>query len=372
MTKTQNLLQSHLILVLAPLFLHACENKNTDTGEESTITTEEGTYYLNIEEDLDCPTLDEVNATLPEEEFNCNGKRFLEVTEFLQKYDYPYYIDGSIWDGESDPDGDHCTYSGNAEVGMIPDWCMGVGRPMLREGEHISAESRLTHRKDWQQHNIRVMIEGLSNTDKKIAGEFYLKNALMEHASVAAFHHFSLELMKFGAPAALLELAHEAIADEMRHAKQAFAIAADLLAETNEPDKMPLDIKLSDSLVELAETVAREAAINETLAVIVAAEQLRYTKDPAIQRFLNDVIRDESRHAELAWQTLRWCIEEGGEDVRTRLREIMMEDPKIGAMDFPETGIDNLGLCSRQKIEKAISQGMKRVVRPSFEALLNG
>ena len=80
MTKTQNLLQNHLILVLAPLLLHACENKSTDTGEEPYMEIEEGTYYLNIEEDLDCPSLDEVNATLPEEEFNCSGKRFLEVT----------------------------------------------------------------------------------------------------------------------------------------------------------------------------------------------------------------------------------------------------------------------------------------------------
>jgi hypothetical protein len=50
----------------------------------------------------------------------------------------------------------------------------------------------------------------------------------------------------------------------------------------------------------------------------------------------------------------------------------MMEAPKIGSADFPAKGINSLGLCSRQKIESAIAQGMTRVVRPSFESLLNG
>ena len=118
-------------------------------------------------------------------------------------------------------------------------------------------------------------------------------------------------------------------------------------------------------------TVAREAAINETLAVIIAAEQRKATTEPAIQLFLEGVIRDESRHAELAWKTLRWCIDVGGEDVRNRLHEIMMEEPSIGSTDFPEEALLKYGLCSRKHINKAIEQGMKRVVRPSFASLLS-
>ncbi|MEC7987651.1 MAG: hypothetical protein VX278_20960, partial [Myxococcota bacterium] len=71
MTKTQQLLQSHLIIVLAPLLLNACAEKETDSGLEGDFSTEEGTYYLNIEEDADCPSIDEVNVNLPEQEFNC-------------------------------------------------------------------------------------------------------------------------------------------------------------------------------------------------------------------------------------------------------------------------------------------------------------
>ncbi|MAA78209.1 MAG: hypothetical protein CL916_03040 [Deltaproteobacteria bacterium] len=372
MTKTQQLLQNHLIIVLAPLLLNACGEKQTDTGVEFEISMEEGTYYLNIEEDADCPSLNDVNENLPEQEFNCSGQRFIEVTELIQRYDYPHYIDGPISDDPNeDPEGDHCTYKGNYEPGPIPDWCMSVGRPMLRDGEQISAKSKMTSTQDWQKHTIRVKVEGLSVSQRKIAGNFYLRNALMEHASVAAFHHFSLELMKFGAPVELLELAHEAITDELRHAKQAFSLAADLLGETREPSSMPMELTLSKNLIELAETVAREAAINETLAVLIAAEQRKATTDPAIQLFLEGVIRDESRHAELAWKTLRWCIDVGGEDVRNRLREIMMEEPNIGSADFPEVPLLTLGLCSRKHVNKAIEQGMRRVVRPSFVSLLN-
>ena len=47
----------------------------------------------------------------------------------------------------------------------------------------------------------------------------------MEHASIAAFARFSLELLAFGAPPDLVEQAQAAMADETRHAKLCFALA---------------------------------------------------------------------------------------------------------------------------------------------------
>ena len=105
--------------------------------------------------------------------------------------------------------------------------------------------------------------------------------------------------------------------------------------------------------------------------MIIAAEQLKYARDPAVISFLKGVIRDESRHAELAWKTLKWCLSKGGEAVRNRLHEIMLEEPVIGAEDFPQKSIHHFGLCGRKSIDHAIAEGMKRVVRPSFASLLN-
>ena len=106
---------------------------------------------------------------------------------------------------------------------------MAVGRPMIRDGAHISAVGCSSDHKEWCQHKKHVITSEGSAAERKRAGDFYLNIALLEHASVAAFHHFALELMRLGAPVELLEGAHEAIKDEMRHAKQAFSLAADLL-----------------------------------------------------------------------------------------------------------------------------------------------
>jgi hypothetical protein len=376
MSTTQSLLQNHLLLVLAPLILNlGCGDKPEETGdtdEPNPIVTEEGTYYLNIEEDADCPSIEEVNTQhMPEEEFNCSGQRFEEITEFLNKYDYPYYIDGSGWGDDEDPDGDHCTYQGLYEAGSAPEWCMSVGRAMLREGKLLTAKEKRGEHSDWLKHSLNVQVHTLSIKDRHAAGEFYRTIALMEHASIAAFHHFALELLSFGAPSHLLEQTQTAISDEIRHAKTAFSLASDLLGESISPAQMNLEIDLAKDLCTLAERVAREAAINETLAVIIASHQLTTVKDPAIFAYLSEVIRDETRHAELAWETLRWCIEQGGDPVRETLRSIMREPLNLDGHEFPEIGICALGVLSKDKVNKILLEGFEKVVQPAFESLLS-
>lgn len=52
-----------------------------------------------------------------------------------------------------------------------------------------------------------------------MTSEWWSLAAQQEHASIASFSKFSLELMAVGAPAALLVRAHEAALDEINHAR---------------------------------------------------------------------------------------------------------------------------------------------------------
>lgn len=48
----------------------------------------------------------------------------------------------------------------------------------------------------------------------------------------------------------------------------------------------------------------------------LVAEQSRVGSDPQIRRTTAVIARDEERHAELAWRTVRFAIERGGAEVR--------------------------------------------------------
>ena len=240
---------------------------------------------------------------------------------------------------------------------------------MIRDGQLRTAKSSRGGSSAWVRPLKRSPIS-CSEPEKKRAGEFYRSIALMEHASIAAFHHFALELMTFGAPPHLLAQTQQAIADEIRHAQSAFSIASSLLGETVSPAGMDIDVSLADNLCVLAERVAREAAINETLAVIVASHQLTKVTDPTIFAYLRDVVQDETRHAELAWETLRWCIQVGGDPVREVLRSISEQPLSVGASEFPMLGIESLGVLSQQQVQKILRDGFDSVVRPAFDSLL--
>ena len=57
--------------------------------------------------------------------------------------------------------------------------------------------------------------------------------------------------------------------------------------------------------------VAYEGCIGETLSVVRAAAQLSKVVDPDARKTLETIVSDESRHAGLAWKTLRWGLKSG-------------------------------------------------------------
>ena len=210
-----------------------------------------------------------------------------------------------------------------------------------------------------------------TSTERKVAGRFYLQTARFEHASVASFNRFALDLMKFGAPAHLVQKAQMAAMDEIRHAQSAFAIANELLSASVQPGAMNIDAHLSETLLDFASAVLEEAAIQETLAVLLAAEQHRVAQDPTIKRYLEEVVREESQHAELAFETLRWCLEVGGAPILSLLQERLKQPMTLSLDNYPSVGIPELGLPARQQMEAVLERGIAGVIVPSLQSLAN-
>jgi hypothetical protein len=139
---------------------------------------------------------------------------------------------------------------------------------------------------------------------------YWIDVARAEHASIAAFGNLSLQLLALGAPSALLAATHAAALDEIRHARDAFAIASRFAGRSIEAGAFADAARMSAriSLRELAVETFVDGCIAEARAAI-EAERAALEAEPSIADVLCGVGADEARHAALAWSILAWCLD---------------------------------------------------------------
>lgn len=158
----------------------------------------------------------------------------------------------------------------------------------------------------------------LTDDERALLADYWLRNARAEHSSVAGFHRFALDLLAHGAPPELLLGAQEAASQEVQHAVDAFSLASRYAGKPLGPAPLRLgqSAPIAQTLAELVAWTIRDGAIGETMSAYLASEARRHATDPVICDKLDTVIRDELAHAELAWKTLRWALAIGGAPVR--------------------------------------------------------
>jgi hypothetical protein len=181
-----------------------------------------------------------------------------------------------------------------------------VGRPFLVAGEARVAGA--ASRADWSASQS-PRLDGLGVGEKAELAARWTEIALMEHASIAAFARFTLELLSLGAPAELVDHAQRAIADEVNHARDAFALASSFAGRAIGPGPLEVRDALSaTSMVDVVRAAVLEGCIGETVAAVEAAEALALAEDEAVRSVLQRVAADEATHAELAFRFVKWAI----------------------------------------------------------------
>jgi hypothetical protein len=146
---------------------------------------------------------------------------------------------------------------------------------------------------------------------------------LDEHASVASFARFGLELLALGAPAQLVHEQLRAAGDELRHARLCFDLARRFGGVAVKPGAMPIPrgaLNRAGDPVATALGVFEEGCVNESLAACEAAHAAETATDPEVRAVLEQLAADERRHATAAWVALRWLLASYGERVRRPLR----------------------------------------------------
>jgi hypothetical protein len=282
-------------------------------------------------------------------------------------YQYPTAIGGPYQD-----DGGSCCYD------VVWDDCGKVGRPFSSGGAARTADAR-TSARPWgtgEASSTAAPRRGrLSIEERAALAEAWTKDALFEHASIASFARFALELMAVGAPAELVDAAHAAARDEVRHAGLCFALASAYRGSPVAPG--PLDfggsVAIASDLAAIAAATVREGCIDETIAAMIAAEQRDRAADPAVRAALEVIAEDESRHAELAWRTVAWALEVGGAEVRAAVERAFIEGARaVDVLPVEPTGpaLADHGRLGAERTRVARITALDAVVRPCWEALL--
>jgi hypothetical protein len=253
-----------------------------------------------------------------------------------------------------------------------PQYCSASGRAFVSLGQVVTAKATAHAGAGWGQPSLRPELSGLSAVERASLSAAWTRDGLFEHASIASFGRFALELLASGAPAELVTLAHRAAIDEVRHAEMSFALASAYADRPIAPAPFPFDgrIEVDHDLASLAARTVREACVGETIAAIQAAEQHAAATDPAAREVLAILAEDEARHAELAWRTVAWAIAAGGERVREAVRAAFAE-PVLIQVDPAETpAMAAHGRLGGAGMRAAIARALDEVIRPASQALL--
>ncbi len=247
------------------------------------------------------------------------------------------------------------------------------GRPLLREAGPVLAGFARTR---WIDASLPLPdLAGLSPAERSRLARFWASVGAHEHSSIAAFHRVALELLAHGAPEPLLAAGQRAALDEARHARHAFTLASAFAGATIGPAALPLgtSMDLAPTLEALAVRTVREGCIEETMSLLAAQRMLAGTRDPAVRRVLVALVRDERRHVDLAWKTVRWAVDVGGAPVRDSVA-IAFAEARAPVPTDPEplsARLSGWGAVSDQHLCEAAAAGLREAIRPVARQLVS-
>jgi hypothetical protein len=203
------------------------------------------------------------------------------------------------------------------------------GRPFL-----VEASARLAPvvASDAWRDPTAPRVQHLTSEQRRELAEHWTRLGQMEHASIAAFARFQLQLLALGAPAALVEQCTRALADETAHTKLCFGMASAYAGHAIGPG--PLDVSRSlelTSLADIVELVIAEGCVGETRAALDARAAADSADDPVVTAAYARIAEDEQRHAELAFRFVRWALEQDEAAVRPRIERAVRDLPADAA-----------------------------------------
>ncbi|HMI89181.1 MAG TPA: hypothetical protein VK550_34115 [Polyangiaceae bacterium] len=249
------------------------------------------------------------------------------------------------------------------------------GRPFLVDG--TARQASACPNDEWQIANTALRTEHLDAAQRLRLAHAWTQVALLEHGSIAAFARFTLQLLALGAPAALIEAANAAIADETTHAQLAFSMASAYADRPVGPGALCIEGALeASSLRDVLVATIREGCLGETVSAIQATEVRQCVTDPALRAVLTTIADDETRHAQLSWRFVQWALGRGDEALEQTARDEFerlradVDPAPLPTLDARELELLAGGAMPERLGAHIRSECVKHVILPCAEALL--
>lgn len=242
------------------------------------------------------------------------------------------------------------------------------GRPFVVDEEVRTAE--VVGRDDWCED---VAVAALPAATRARLAEAWARDGAYEHASVASFARFVLQLLAVGAPPELIMAGQAALADEVRHAQACFGLASAYAGTPVGPGPLAVHGALNGpcDLATVAAATAIEGCVNETIAALVASTAAEMADDPAVRSRLTAIAADERRHAALAWRTVAWALARGDAGVREAVVRAFALPPMLDE-EAGEDGLEEHGRLSRRAREAVARVAWRDIIAPQAAALFGG
>jgi hypothetical protein len=172
--------------------------------------------------------------------------------------------------------------------------------------------------------SLRPDVEALDADTRAALADVWTQDGLTEHASIASFSRFILQCLATGAPADIVQHAQRACADEIEHARIAFALASAYAGRAIGPGPLAIAGALDDDLdpSDIACSVAAEGCIAELVSASLIAAASDAARDPAVKAALTRIAEQELDHAILAWRYLAWALGTGDTRLSARVAAV--------------------------------------------------
>lgn len=210
--------------------------------------------------------------------------------------------------GPVDVKGQGCCYAMNVRRRR----CIIKGRPYIVEG--MVRTTACARREGWWDEDVVTQWESLESLPDAVREQIAAKwatDGCHEHASIASFSSFLMDLLALGAPADLIVKATQAVADEIDHAARCFTIASAYAQMPLGPDELDTSSSAqSRDIQQMLIAAIEEGCIGESCAAYEAQVAQVDAVHPYIRESLDVIAIDESDHALLAWAFVDWVLGE--------------------------------------------------------------
>lgn len=252
-----------------------------------------------------------------------------------------------------------------------------IGRPFLVDG--VARLAGAEARADWCSDE-RPDVSALEPATRALLAEYWTREALTEHASIASFARCILELLALGAPADLLAAAQRALTEEQEHARTAFAFASAYAGAPVGPGPLEATGSLAGVIDRrsVALSTAREACIAETVAALLLADAAAQATDAVVRAALQRTADEEMAHAALGWRTVAWLLADAEPELRAEVADVFASAADhvglgtlVAIAPAQEAEAAGHGLQSEASRRRVARDALTSVIAPAAVALLS-